>query len=115
MRIAYLEENWEHAHAWLDEFMGIVMTLRTAFSDSPSTASPDTKTSRSSHLKTLILDAFNRKVVEWTMANHLRTELVLGALNMTTRRSRPQGIIHHSAAFNTPPWPSASDVRRSEW
>lgn len=28
------------------------------------------------------LDAFSRKVVGWSMANHLRTELVLDALNL---------------------------------
>ena len=31
---------------------------------------------------TIVLDVFSRKVVGWAMANHLRTELVLEALNM---------------------------------
>ena len=30
------------------------------------------------------------------MANHLRTELVLGALNMALRQRRAQGVVHHS-------------------
>ena len=30
------------------------------------------------------------------MANHLRTELVLEALNMAIAQRRPQGVIHHS-------------------
>jgi putative transposase len=44
-----------------------------------------------------VLDAYSRKVVGWSMANNLRTELVLDALNMAiyTRRPRP-GLIHHS-------------------
>jgi putative transposase len=30
----------------------------------------------------VVLDAFSRKVVGWSMATHLRTELVLGTLEM---------------------------------
>ena len=44
----------------------------------------------------IVLDVFSRKVVGWAMANHLRTELVLGALNMAIGQRRPQGVIHHS-------------------
>ena len=44
----------------------------------------------------VVLDVFSRKVVGWAMANHLRTELVLGALNMAIAQRRPQGVIHHS-------------------
>ena len=32
----------------------------------------------------------------WAMTNHLRTELVLDALNMALWRRRPEGVIHHS-------------------
>jgi putative transposase len=44
-----------------------------------------------------VLDTYSRKVVGWSMANNLRTELVLNALNMAiyTRRPSP-GLIHHS-------------------
>jgi putative transposase len=42
------------------------------------------------------LDAFSRRVVGWAMALHLRTELVLGALDMALWRRRPAGVIHHS-------------------
>ena len=44
-----------------------------------------------------VLDTYSRKVVGWSMANHLRAELVLDALNMAiyTRRPSP-GLIHHS-------------------
>jgi putative transposase len=44
----------------------------------------------------VVLDAFSRRVVGWAMANHLRTELVLDALNMALAQRRPQGVIHHS-------------------
>ena len=48
-------------------------------------------TSRSS------LDAFSRRIVGWSMADHLRTELVLDALDMAIGRRRPAaGLIHHS-------------------
>ena len=30
----------------------------------------------------VVLDAWSRKIVGWSMANHLRTELVLDALEM---------------------------------
>lgn len=44
-----------------------------------------------------VLDAFSRKVVGWSMANHLRTELVLDALNMAIHTRRPApGLVHHS-------------------
>ena len=44
-----------------------------------------------------VLDTYSRKVVGWSMANNLKTELVLDALNMAvyTRRPKP-GLIHHS-------------------
>ena len=45
----------------------------------------------------VVLDVFSRKVVGWAMATHLRTELVLEALEMALTRRRPQqDVIHHS-------------------
>jgi putative transposase len=44
----------------------------------------------------IVLDVFSRRVVGWAMANHLRTELVLDALNMAIYRRRPTNVIHHS-------------------
>ena len=45
----------------------------------------------------VVLDAFNRRVVGWSMAGHLRTELILDALDMAIARRRPgEGLIHHS-------------------
>jgi putative transposase len=45
----------------------------------------------------VILDGFSRRVVGWSMADHLRTELVVGALEMAVWNRRPsEGVIHHS-------------------
>jgi putative transposase len=44
----------------------------------------------------VVLDTFSRKVVGWAMATHLRTELVLAALNMALGQRRPAAVIHHS-------------------
>ena len=42
-----------------------------------------------------VLDAYSRKVVGWSMANHLRTELVLDALNMAIYNRRPAAGLAH--------------------
>ena len=44
----------------------------------------------------VVVDAWSRRVVGWSMATHLRTELVLEALNMALEQRRPEGVIHHS-------------------
>ena len=44
----------------------------------------------------VVLDAWSRRVVGWAMATHLRTELVLDALNMAFTQRRPTAVIHHS-------------------
>lgn len=44
----------------------------------------------------VVLDVFSRRVVGWSMANHLRTELVLDALEMAVEQRRPTDVIHHS-------------------
>jgi putative transposase len=44
----------------------------------------------------IVLDAFSRRVVGWAMATHLRTELVLDALEMALTQRNPDGVIHHS-------------------
>ena len=48
------------------------------------------------HGLAVVLDAFSRRVVGWSMANHLRTQLVLDALDMALWQRRPDGVIHHS-------------------
>jgi len=44
----------------------------------------------------VVLDAWSRRVVGWAMATHLRTELVLAALEMAIAQRRPEQVIHHS-------------------
>jgi putative transposase len=44
-----------------------------------------------------ILDTHSRKIVGWSMAPHMRTELVVDALEMAIWRRRPvAGLVHHS-------------------
>ncbi len=44
----------------------------------------------------VVVDAWSRRVVGWSMANHLRTELVLDALDMALGQRGAAGVIHHS-------------------
>ena len=44
----------------------------------------------------VVLDAFSRRIVGWSMATTLATQLVLDALNMALVTRRPSGVIHHS-------------------
>ena len=44
----------------------------------------------------IVLDAFSRKIVGWAMATHLKTELVLDALEMALSQRRPDGVVFHS-------------------
>ncbi len=46
----------------------------------------------------VILDAFSRKVVGWALADHLRAELALAALEMAmkSREIIPGGLVHHT-------------------
>jgi len=45
----------------------------------------------------VVMDAWSRRIIGWSMANHLRTELVIDALQMAVEQRRPtKGVIHHS-------------------
>ncbi len=44
----------------------------------------------------IVLDVYSRRIIGWAMAPHLKTELVLDALNMAITQRRPRGVIHHS-------------------
>ena len=45
----------------------------------------------------IVLDLFSRRVVGWAMASHLKTSLVLDALQMALAKRRPKaGLLHHS-------------------
>jgi transposase InsO family protein len=44
-----------------------------------------------------VLDCFSRKVVGWSMADHMETSLVSDALRMALiHREHPKGLLHHS-------------------
>ena len=44
-----------------------------------------------------VQDLFSRLIVGWSMADHLRSELVVDALEMALARRRPDpGLVHHS-------------------
>ena len=44
----------------------------------------------------IVLDVYSRRVVGWCMETHLRTELILSALEMAITQRRPLEVIHHS-------------------
>ena len=45
----------------------------------------------------VVVDLFSRRVVGWSLANHMRTELISDALTMAIgRRLPPRGLMHHS-------------------
>ena len=43
-----------------------------------------------------VLDVFSRRAVGWSMAPHMRTGLVLAAIEMAISQRHPHGVIHHS-------------------
>lgn len=44
-----------------------------------------------------VQDLYSRRIVGWSMADHMRSDLVVDALNMAVARRRPEaGLIHHS-------------------
>jgi putative transposase len=44
----------------------------------------------------VVLDVWSRRIVGWAMETHLRTALVLAALEMAIAQRRPVDVIHHS-------------------
>jgi putative transposase len=44
----------------------------------------------------VVIDVFSRRVVGWAMDTHMRTSLVLSALQMAVAQRTPHGTIHHS-------------------
>jgi putative transposase len=44
----------------------------------------------------VVLDVWSRRVIGWAMETHLRTSLVLTALDMAIEQRRPERVIHHS-------------------
>ncbi len=61
----------------------------------------------------VVLDAWSRKIVGWSMANHLRAERVLDALETAVGQRRPREVIHPSdQGPNTRRWRSATATER---
>ena len=55
------------------------------------------RTSEGWYYLAVVLDCFSRRVVGWAMADHIRSELVVDALQMAIWNRRPApGAIHHS-------------------
>jgi putative transposase len=49
------------------------------------------------YLLAFILDVYSRRIVGWAMESHLRTELVVDALQMAVWRRKPgPSVVHHS-------------------
>ena len=44
----------------------------------------------------VVLDVFSRRMDGWSMQNHLRTELIVDALDMAAGQRKPADVIHHS-------------------
>lgn len=45
-----------------------------------------------------VLDVYSRRIVGWAFADHMRTELIVDAVDMAVfARRPPPGVIHHSA------------------
>jgi IS30 family transposase len=50
----------------------------------------------------VVLDAFSRRIVGWSMSTTLATQVVLDALNMALATRRPNDVIHHSDQGSQP-------------
>jgi putative transposase len=44
----------------------------------------------------VVIDVWSRKVVGWSMATHLKTELVIAALDMAIAQRQPSSVVSHS-------------------
>jgi putative transposase len=44
----------------------------------------------------IVLDVWSHKIVGWAIEDHLRTQLMLDALDMALAQRRPKNVIHHS-------------------
>src|SRR5437899_6424058 len=62
----------------------------------------------------VVLDAWSRRVIGWAMEAHLRTELVLAALDMAVAQRRPTDVIHHSDQGCQPEFKWSSQHYRCE-
>jgi putative transposase len=64
----------------------------------------------------VVLDAFSRRIVGWSMAEHLRTELVLDALDMAVAQRQPApALVHHTDHGCQPGFKGSSQHRLDNW
>jgi putative transposase len=61
----------------------------------------------------VVLDVFSRRVVGWSIADHLRTELVVDALDMARWRRKPSLTVVHLNMVNTRPGYSVTGDRNN--
>ena len=60
----------------------------------------------------VVVDAFSRRVVGWSLRNDLKTRLVTDALQMALQERESDGVIHHwRNRESSIPWRSGSAVR----
>lgn len=63
-----------------------------------------------------VMDAYSRKIVGWSMADHIRTELVLDALGMAIIRRKPAGgqtILHSDHGSQYMSWAFGQRLRNA--
>ena len=61
-----------------------------------------------------VMDAYSRLIVGWSIADHMRTELVVDALGMATLRRRPEGdstILHSDHGTQYTSWAFGQRLR----
>ena len=67
----------------------------------------------------VVIDAWSRRVIGWSIADHLHTERVVDALDMACWRRKPDpnsGLVHHADhGPNTPPGHSASGSAKPDY
>lgn len=62
-----------------------------------------------------VMDAYSRKIVGWSIAGHMRTELVTDALGMAIVRRRPEpgGIVHSDHGSQYTSWAFGQRLRNA--
>jgi putative transposase len=61
-----------------------------------------------------VMDCYSRRIVGWALADHLRAELVVDALEMAVARRRPDaGLVHHSDSETAGVWLGPGGLTRT--
>jgi putative transposase len=63
----------------------------------------------------VVLDVWSRKIVGWSMAPHLRSSLVIEALQRAYQQRCARGVIHHSDQGKPQPSFNESSQRHCYW